>query len=221
MRSFLPFYLLFFIQLPLAAQSEKLSIRTLSLHAVKMPELFTPDGKTLLPLTFSNVEPSKPFEVNRLNGLPIYTTPIIADDKAPPSYIVKLPGTAPAILLLAWLGPEGTPVFLAFPDVSATAGRKDWMVINSTSKHIAMQIGADKKPVAVKAGSQKSIHVDVPANVGSAVTIAAMMEDSWKPFYKTYWAIYEDKRCLILIIQDGEKMRVKQIFEDLPKRTES
>jgi hypothetical protein len=91
------------------------------------------------------------------------------------------------------------------------------MVINASSKHIAMQIGADKKPVSVKAGKQQGIRVDVPTNTGSAVTIAAMLGDSWKPFYKTYWAIYEDKRCLIVVVQDGEKMMVRQIFEDIAK----
>jgi hypothetical protein len=115
------------------------------------------------------------------------------------------------------MGEGNKPRFLAFPDDTATAGRKDWMVINATSKHIAMQIGADSKPVSVKAGTQQAIRVDVPTNSGSAVTIAAMLEDSWKPFYKTYWAIYEDKRCLIVVVQDGEKMTVRQIFEDIAK----
>jgi hypothetical protein len=82
-----------------------------------------------------------------------------------------------------------------------------------------MQIGKDSKPLSVKAGSQQGIRVDVPANVGSAVTIAAMLEDSWKPFYTNYWAIYEDKRCLILIVQNGEKMTVRQIFEDIAKNS--
>jgi hypothetical protein len=220
MNSLTKFALLLFLNLPLAAEPTKLSLRTLSLVPVEMPEFHTLAGNGLVPLKFSHIEPSKPALVDRLEGgLPIYTGPTVPEDGSPPPHLVKLPGEAKSILLIAWMGEGNKPQFLAFPDDTATAGRKDWMVINATSKHIAMQIGKDSKPLSVKAGSQQGIRVDVPANVGSAVTIAAMLEDSWKPFYTNYWAIYEDKRCLILIVQNGEKMTVRQIFEDIAKNS--
>jgi len=218
MKSLTTLTLLLFLHLPLAAEQAKLSLRTLSLLPVEMPELHALAGNDLVPLSFSHIEPSKPALVDRLEGgLPIYTGTTVPEDGSPPPHLVKLPGATRDVLLIAWMGEGNKPRFLAFPDDTATAGRKDWMVFNTTSKHIAMQIGADSKPVAVKAGTQQGIRVDVPTNKGSAVTIAAMLEDSWKPFYTTYWAIYEDKRCLIVIVQDGEKMTVRQIFEDIAK----
>lgn len=217
MRFLVPLCLLLWLQGPLAAQSAKLSIRTLSLYPVKMPELYTPEGKTLIPLTFTDVQPSTPMRVNRLDGLPIYTTPVVPEGKAAPPFTIKLPGAASDILLLAWLGPEGKPQFLAIPDPSATARQKDWMVINSTANNVALQIGANTKPTPVKAGSHQVIEVTAPVNTGAAVTIATPRDDTWQTFYSTYWPVFADKRCLILILQDGEKMRVKQIFEDLPK----
>ncbi len=217
MKSLIPFTLLLCLHLPLVANPAKLSLRTLSLFPVSMPELHSLTGEGLVKLNFSHIEPSKPIPVNRLEGgLPIYNGPTLPEDGIPP-YLVKLPVDAKDILLIAWMGEGNKPQFLAFPDNSATAGRKDWMVINATTNHIAMQVGKENKPMPVKAGSQQSIYVDVPSNKGSAVTIAAMLEDSWKPFYTNYWAIYEDKRCLIVIIQNGEKMTVRQIFEDVVK----
>ncbi len=217
MRIILPLYLLVWSLLPIAAQSSKLSIRTLSLYPVPMPELYTPDGKELVPLKFTDIQPSEPLKVDRLKGLPIYTSPVIPEGKAPPPYLVKLPGTASSILLLGWLGPEETPQFLAIPDPSATARRSDWMVINSTKNNVALQIGINTKPMPIKAGSHQTIEVNVPVNTGAGVTMATLHKEKWKTFYSTYWPIYADKRCLILIVQDGPKMRVKQIFEDLPK----
>jgi len=218
MKALPTFTLLLLLNLTLAADPGKLSLRTLSLFPVEMTELHTLAGKDLVPLRFSHIEPSKPLLVDRVEGgLPIYSGSTVPEDGSPPTHLVKLPGAARDVLLIAWMGEGNKPQFLAFPDDSATASRKDWMVINATTKHIAMQIGADNKPVPVKAGTQQGIRVDVPTNRGSAVTIAAMLEDSWKPFYTTYWAIYEDKRCLIVVVQDGEKMMVRQIFEDIGK----
>jgi len=218
MKALLTFTLLLFLNLTLAAKPEKFSLRTLSLLPMEMPELHALEGKGLVPLSFSHIEPSKPILVDRLEGgLPIYNGSTVPEDGAAPTHLVKLPSATRDILLIAWMGEGNKPQFLAFPDDTATASREDWMVINATTKHIAMQVGADKKPVPVKAGTQQCIRVDVPTNSGSAVTIAAMLEDSWKPFYTTYWAIYEDKRCLIMVVQDGEKMMVRQIFEDIAK----
>jgi hypothetical protein len=217
MRFFIPLCLLLLSGPSLAAQSAKLSIRTLSLYPVEMPELYTPDGRVLVPLTFTDIQPSEPLQVARLSGLPIYTTPVIPEGNAAPPHTVKLPGTASAILLLGWLGPEEKPRFLAIPDPAATARQSDWMVINSTTNNVTLQIGANTKPVPIKPRSHQAIRVRVPVNTGAAVTMTTPREDSWKTFYSTYWPVYEDKRCLILIVQDGKKMRVKQIFEDLPK----
>ena len=214
MKALPTFTLLLLLSAPLAAKPAKLSLRTLSLFSAEMPAFHTLAGNDLVPLRFSHIEPSKPALVDRLEGgLPIYTGATVPEDGSPPPHLVKLPGEAQDILLIAWMGEGDKPRFLAFPDDSATAGRKDWMVINATAKHIAMQIGKDSKPVAVKAGTQQGIRVDVPTNRGSAVTIAAMLEDSWKPFYKTYWAVYEDKRCLIMVVQDGEKMTGSRVLK--------
>ena len=35
--------------------------------------------------------------------------------------------------------------------------------------------------------------------------------------YSTYWPIYPDKRCLVLIVEDGAKTRVKVISDEFKK----
>ncbi len=217
MRFILPLFLFLWCMVPVKAQSSKVAVRTLSLYPAPMPELYTPDGKELIPLEFTDVQPSEPTKLDRLKSLPIYTTPVIPEGEAPPPYSVRLPGNASAVLLLGWLGPEEKPQFLAIPDPSASARQDDWMVINSTKQNVAIQVGVKSKPVPVKAGSHQTIKVNVPVNRGAGITMAAPKGDEWKTFYSTYWPVHPDRRYLILIVQDGEKMRVKPIFEFLPK----
>lgn len=220
MRSLISLCLLLLSILGGSAQSARLTLRTLSLSANPMPGLYIPDGKTLVTLPFSEIEPSAPVRVDAQDSLPIYTTPVFPKDRTEPPYRVKLPGSASSVLLLGWCDADAKPHFLAIPDSFGTAKQNEWLVINSTDNDIALQIGAHAKPFPVNASSHQTMKVTAPLNTGAAVTIATRKGDVWKTFYSTYWPVFEDKRCLILVVQDGSKMRVRQIFDALPKRVE-
>jgi hypothetical protein len=133
--------------------------------------------------------------------------------------LISMPD-APSVLILGWMSGE-TPRFLAIPDPYGTAKGDDWLLINSTTTPVALQIGANSKPVVITASSHQAHHITVPSNGGAAVTLADRKNGEWQTFYSTYWPIHPDKRCLILLVQDNDRIRVKQIFDELPGEPET
>lgn len=202
---------------PALAQSEKLDLRTLSLGSSDFPQLWALNAATPVAIPFSAIQPSEPLRLNRSDPLRIFKGALNA--KGQPAdltpTLVKLPA-ASSILLLGWMVAD-TPHFFPIPDPFTTARNDDWLVINSTTKNVAIQIGANTKPTPVKPSSHAPIRVTAPANEGAAVIVAIPKDQGWKTIYSTYWPIYPDKRCLVILVEDGAKIRVKVVCDEFKK----
>lgn len=202
---------------PLQAQSDKLDLRTLALTPGEFPQLWAMNGAAPVALPFSAVQPSEPLRLTRADPLRLFKGKL--NDKGQPAdpapASVKLPA-ASSILLLGWMTGD-SPRFFPVPDPFTAARHNDWLVINSTTQTVAIQIGADTKPTAVKPASHSRVNVTAPVNEGAAVIAAIPKDDGWKTIYSTYWPIYPDKRCLVILVEDGEKFRVKVIADEFKK----
>jgi hypothetical protein len=202
---------------PLPAQSAKLNLRTLSLGSTNFPQLWAMNGTTPVAIPFSAIQPSEPLRLDRSDPLRIFKGKL--NEKGLPANptpaLVKLP-TDSSILLLGWMVEE-TPRFFPIPDPFSTSRHDDWLVINTTTRPVAIQIGAKTKPTTVKPSSHSPIRVTAPVNEGAAVIVAIPKEQAWKTIYSTYWPIYPDKRCLVLVVEDGLKTRVKVISDEFKK----
>jgi hypothetical protein len=198
------------------SQEEKIAFRTLALAQTKFPELWAIEGGKPLAITFSSAQPSVPFKADKASPLPIFKGPL--DDKGMPKETVPIKVAVPAassILLIGWM--EGDkPGFLAIADSFSTMKSDDWLVINPSKKDIAVQIGADTKPTAVKANSHLAMKNTAPSGTGAAVTIAAKQDDGkWKSVYTSFWPIYDNQRGMIVVIQKGEKLNVNYIADQI------
>lgn len=217
MRLLIPLCLLLGLIAPISAEDAKVTIRTLAINATTFPELWAMGSGDAVPLVFSATQPSLPLRLDRVAPFTVYSGALDAKKKptdASPT-LIPLPD-ASSVLLLGWMR-EGKPRFLPIPDPFGTAKKDDWLLINSTSTPVAVQIGADSKPVIIKASAHQALRITAPSDGGVAVTFASNKDGEWRKFYSTYWPIHSDKRCLILLVQDETRIQVKQIFDELPK----
>ncbi len=196
----------------LIAQESKIAIRGLALGEVEFPELWVVDKKTPVPLTFSAFQPTLPIKADRVDPLLVFQGGLDEDGKPkdPKPLKVKLPAGSASILLLGWLVDE-KPALLAIKDPFRASRNEDWIVINTTPKTIAIQVGAEAKPVRIKPGSHSDLRVTAPTDTGASTTIAYAEGNEWKSFYSAYVPIYSDKRCIVIVAAEGENYRVKVI----------
>lgn len=196
----------------LFSQESKIAIRGLSLGEVELPELWVVEKKTPVPLTFSAFQPTLPIKADRVSPLLVFQGGLDEDGKPKDTnpLKVKLPTGSSSILLLGWLVNE-KPALLAIKDPFRDSRSEDWIVINTTPKAIAIQVGAEAKPVRIKPGSHSDVKITAPSGTGASTTIAYAEGNEWKGFYSAYVPIYSDKRCIVIIAADGENYRVKVI----------
>ncbi|MBC7927868.1 MAG: hypothetical protein H7039_19655 [Bryobacteraceae bacterium] len=194
-------------------------MRTLSMTSDEYPPIWAMDSTTPVSLTFSSVQPSAPYRLTRSNPIRVFQGAL--DDKGKPqdveSNAIRLP-EASGILLLSWFQ-TGKPKFLAIQDTPESGRYNDWFLINSTAKSVAIQVGQATKPVVIQPGSQQILKIDCPADQGAATTLAYKEEDTWRKFFSTYLPVHKDQRCMIVLVQTGEKIQVKQIFENLDRNS--
>jgi hypothetical protein len=198
------------------SQEAKLAFRTLALSQAKFPELWVSEAGKPMPITFSSTQPSLPFKADLVSPLRIFKGPLDAEGKPsdPSPSLVPLP-KVPSVLLLGWMDGE-KPGFLAIEDPFATMKSDDWLVINPSQSELAVQIGANVKPVLIKANSNKAIKNTAPSGTGAAVTIAAKQADgSWKAVYTSFWPIYDNMRGLIVVVQRGKRLKVNYITDKI------
>jgi hypothetical protein len=210
-----PLALLFSVNLA-SSQEQKINFRTLALIESKFPELWVLESAKAVPITIPDAQPSTPFKADRTSPFGIYKGPL--DDKGKPldttPTLVSLPASS-SILLLGWMNGE-KPGFLAIEDPFSTMKKDDWLVINSSKSQLAIQIGETAKPVEVNANGHQTIKSNAPSGTGAAVTIAAKQADgSWKAVYSSYWPIYDDKRGLVLVVQNGAHFNVNYITDQI------
>jgi hypothetical protein len=211
--------LLFLLTFPqsLVAQEEMISIRTLAITPTEFPTCWGIGAKDPVQLEFSAIQPSRPYRLSRSNPFRIHVGEL--DEKGKPTdpapALLKLPVVS-EILLLGWMQ-AGKPRFLPIPDTSSAGSYNDWYFINTTAKQIAIQAGASAKPVVLAPGSNRVLKIDSPAGVGAAIVMASMQDGDWRKFFSSYWPVQADKRCVILLVQTGEQIEVRQIFDNLER----
>jgi len=204
-----------------AAGEKTIGVRTLAIGPVDPAEMFMQGAKGYQAVRFSDVQPSAPVRVVFKNPLPVFLPKTGPDGKE--SYAVagsaKLPAGARGLLLLCWQS-GNTVKFKAIRDDFDSAGAGDWMLVNAADKAVAFKLGKDAKPIRVAPGASRVYRIGAAKNKGAAVTAAIPAGKDgkeWKLFFSTYWPVYADKRCLVLFVSDGEKIRVKRITDKIRK----
>lgn len=204
--------LAFVFSCSLSAQDSRVTIRAMSLDNADFPEIFLRGKGGYEPIRFSTIQPSTPFRAIAQNPLPIfYSVPSPEEgEKIKPDAMVKLPSTAGGVLLLAW-GEGDNRNFAALPDNLGKGGSDNWLLVNATPEPIGFQLGDGTRPTVVEPGKSKTHRVTVKLGEGAAVTAAHINGEESKVIFSTYWTVFEDQRCVILFVQDGERVRVRQI----------
>lgn len=207
----------------LAQPEGKFPLRVMALSEGGLPEVYVKSGAEYVLLEFSATQPSPAVASSFANPLPLYRRQSSPDGK--PEYSmtarVALPESGKGILMLGW-GSMEKANYLAISDDFSGSGSADWMLINATGKQLAMQLGKGTKFVKVPPSGAAPFRVMAEMNKGAAVVIAEPLEgDKWKTFYSTYWPIYPDRRCLVLFVNVGDKIKVKKISDIKPPPLEA
>lgn len=203
--------------LPVLAQT--IEVRTLALRSGEMPEVHLKGEKDYQALRFSSVQPAEAVRALAANPLPLFVRGM--DEKGKPSFVisgqVKLPADAKGILLLGWI--EGKePRYIAIKDDFAAARFNDWLLINASSKPVALKVGDIAKPLLLKPGVAATHRIDAPAGQGAAVIAQAPVDGESKVFYSTYWPVQNGKRAVVLFVDDGRGIAVKRIMDRLAEQ---
>lgn len=201
------------------AQPEtRFPLRVMAIAEGELPEVYVKAGADYVLLEFSATQPSVTVRSTYSNPLPIYKRQKTSAGKD--DYIimnrVPLPESGKGILLLGWGTPDKAD-YLAISDDFSSSGSADWLLINGTKQTLALQLGKDTKFVKVPPSGATPFRVMAELNKGAAVNIAEPVEgNKWKTFYSTYWPIYPDRRCLVLFLNTGGKIKVKKISDIKP-----
>ena len=198
---------------------ETISFRTLALADTKLPQLWVTASGKAVPISFSSSQPSAILKADKTNPFKIYKAP--PDDKGQPTdtspALLDLPA-APTVLLLGWMENEN-PVFLAVADSIATAKNDDWLIINRSKKPLTIQIGATATPVPVEPNMEQVVKCTAPAGEGAATTISIKQDDgTMKAVYSSYLPVFADKRGILAIVQNGERIKVSYIEDQIPAK---
>ncbi len=203
---------------PWADARETIAVRTLSLQAGEIPDVYLRGKKEHVALEFSAVQPGELLRAMAANPLPLYhrKTDPNGNEAWTIAHRVRIPAGAKGILLLAL--PDGDQSrFLAISDDFAGARYNDWLLINASSKPITFAVGEKSKPVLIVSGSSTTHRVTAPRGQGTVVLAQAPIDDKPTVFYSTYWPVYDDRRTLVLFADSGPKILVKRI-SDILKR---
>lgn len=199
-----------------SVSAQQLSVRALALRAGEMPEVFVKGAKEFFPLEFSNVQPSQPVDVMNVNPLPLYSSGM--DDEGEQAFassqLIKFPGGSRGILLLGWISDE-KPKYIAIKDDFKAARYNDWLLINAATKPVAFMVGENSKAMVVKPGESTTHRISVKKGVGATVLAQAPFDGEAKTFFSTFWPVYPDRRAVVLFVDDGKKIRVKRISDQL------
>lgn len=217
---FLCFCLLLLGLQDVSAQSTgdaNIRFRSLAMSAGIEAELYFSNGSQYELLPLSHYRPSRVQTAKRDKDGNLLLFEKVTNDDGAVQYVPKrrvaIPkGSRQVLLIVAEL--DGRIGVSASND-NLSNNDKDWLFINTTQAPIALQLGENNKPISLPAGGSVSQQVNVETGRGAAVRVAAFEEDSWKKVYSTFWPIYEGQRSLVICVQDGKKIRVRNFFESV------
>ena len=193
------------------------SVRTLAVGGDPMPELFIQTREGYVPLIFSPVQPGHVGTVTAARTLPVFRKSDSSDAGFEVLQHLKLPREAKGILVLGWKSKESTKL-VAVSDELSKAGYSDWLMINASSRAIAFKAGDVAKPLLLKAGVSCTHRVAAEKGEGVAVSAGALLKGRSRVFYSTFWPAFSDKRNVVVFVDDGERILVKRISDELPRK---
>lgn len=200
--------------IPVSAQT--LGVRTLALGAGQMPELYLRGEDEYHELEFSAVQPGEVIPALDDNPLILFKK---AENEAgevvfEPVHRVGIPSGAKGVLLLGWTsGDEFRQV--ALEDHFRGARFNDWLLINTSAKPVAFKVGKDAEPVLIKPGASVTHRIRAKAGKGVSILAQAPFDGEAKTFYSTFWPVRPGKRAVVLFYDDGERVRIKRISDQL------
>lgn len=90
---------------------------------------------------------------------------------------------------------------------------RDWLLINTTAVPLAFRMGNESRPLPLPPNESVPFQIEVEAGKGAVVRIAAYNDPGWKLIYSTFWPVYEGQRGLIVFMQSGERVVVRNFYE--------
>lgn len=208
--------LAFLLLAAVSVSAAPVKIRALALGSGEFPECFVKEGSKFVPIRFSKTQPSPMVKATLVSPLPIFIPTPDGEGDAEYSVAAKatLPAGAESVLLLGTMSGKEVKL-VALKDDILSAGSKDWMLVNATTKPIAFQAGDDESPVLIKPGSSESHRITAEDGKGTAVSAQAKFGEKVKTIYSTYWPVFPDKRSLVLFVEIDGKIKVKRISDKL------
>lgn len=195
--------------------SGTIQLRVLSLVQNLGQEYYFFDGSDYHAPRFSHHRPSRTTldSVITAEGmLPVFIQQDVAGELSHQLvFQLALPKGAKQVLVIA--AKTGNQVSMVALADNLSTNYRDWMLINSTATPLVFQFGEGKTLIQVPPGQSVPIQIEADFGTGAAVRIAAFREEGWELIYSTFWPVYEGQRGLIIFMQDGENIRLRNFFE--------
>ena len=196
-----------------------LDVRTLTMaREQELPERYVKVADGYASLSFPATQPGKLVRaLASTSALPLFE--LVKDSDGPPAYKmveqIALPTGASGVLLLAWKSKEGLS-HLAVDDDFLSAQYNEWLLVNTTTKSVALQIGSENKSLMIDANSVLDHKVNESKGTGVAVVAKAKWGEELKTFYSTYWPVREEARGVIVFFYEtADRLAVSKITNTL------
>jgi hypothetical protein len=199
-----------------AASGQTIAVRSLALRSGDLPDVYLKGPKDFHLLPFSSVQPGALIRAVKASPLPLYRRVMNEEGEAGYAVAQKLavPSGARGLLLVGWMsGKEAR--YVAIKDDFGSARFNDWLLINTGKRPVAFRVGEKEKPVVLAPGSATTHRIGAAKGTGVAVLAQAPIRGRTRTFFSTYWPVPEGKRTVVLFVDDGEKIRVKRISDQL------
>jgi len=210
----------------LQADEALLSVRTLGLDGIEMPEWHIAVGEDkYAQLEWPDSQPAAAVMAQAGKELQLYTK--AAGENGEPEYKaerkVTLPESATEILLLASAaGKEGEIKLTAVADNLTKAGFNDWLVINLSERMVNLRFGKDNDPIALEAGESGVYKIKgEPGKGAEALAEAKLKNGEMRTIFSTFWSASAKQRSLVLFQEKDGHPKVQRIIDFLPKAAAS
>ena len=95
------------------------------------------------------------------------------------------------------------------------ASYSDWLIINTTSVPIHLQLGKEGKPLIIEGKGCEEYELTAPVGVGIPVFAKARFGRKERKFYSTYWAVRKNERSIIFFIDKSPRILVRRMSDAL------
>ncbi len=229
------FLLPLFSALSVRGEEILLSLRTLAVDEVEMPEFYVAaEEGDFKPLLWSSRQASTPVNILAGKELVLYSKKMNQDGT--PTFIldrkVALPEAADEVLLLAWAeekaeteeanDAEGTKEeeeqkveIIAIADDYKKAKFNDWLMINRSDEAVTFHYGEDKEPLTIESGESKTYQIEAELGKGTEVFAETTMKGKMRKFLSTYWAAPDKQRSVVLFYKKDDAVRARRIIDFL------